>query len=130
VKLTIPIYEGGLRYWDFKEKKENVDQAVLAANDFDQNIRIEVEQAMLEVETTQGVLANLKKQEELAQKNYDIVFSKFKFGAASTVDLNQAISTLDAVKTELTVNKIDFQISLLKLQKAIGIFGREIIPVQ
>jgi len=130
VKLTIPIYEGGLRYWDFKEKKENVDQAVLAANDFDKNIRIEVEQAMLEVETTQGILANLKKQEELAQKNYDIVFSKFKFGAASTVDLNQAISTLDAVKTELTVNKIDFQISLLKLQKAIGIFGREIIPVQ
>ncbi|MCK5545554.1 MAG: TolC family protein, partial [Desulfobulbaceae bacterium] len=128
VQLTIPIYEGGARFLDLKEKKENVIQAELAAKDFNNTIRLEVEEAMLRVKTNESVLVNLEKQEELAQKNYDIVFSKFKFGAAGTVDLNQAISTLDAVKTDLTVKKIDFQISLLKLEKIIGLFARDIIP--
>ena len=128
VQLRIPIYEGGARFLDLKEKKENVLQAELSAKDFNKTIRLEVEEAMLQVKTNESVLVNLEKQEELAQKNYDIVFSKFKFGAATTVDLGQAISTLDAVKTDLTVKKIDFQISILKLEKVIGHFALDIIP--
>lgn len=128
LQLTVPIYHGGARYWDFKEKIETVRQAELSLQNLKKNIGIEVEQALLRVETIEGVLANLQKQEELAQKNYDIIFSKFKFGAASTVDLNQAITTLNTVKTELTVNTVDFQVALLRLQKVIGLFGRQLIP--
>lgn len=128
VQLTVPIYEGGIRFHDLKEKRESVSQAELAARDFYKNIRIEVEEAMLQVKTNESVLVNLEKQEELAKKNYEIVFSKFKYGAASSVDLNQAISTLDAVKSDLAVKRIDLQISLLKLKKAIGLFARDIIP--
>lgn len=127
VQLSIPLYEGGVRYWNFKEKVETVQQAELSLQNLIKNIGIEVEQAQLEVETIEGVLTNLRKQEELAQKNYDVVFSKFKFGAASTVDLNQAITTLNTVKTELTVNTVDFQIALLRLKKVIGLFGMDII---
>jgi outer membrane protein TolC len=128
VQLTIPLYEGGLRHLDVKEKKENIIQAELAARDLNKNIRLEVEEALLQIKTMEGVLDNLRKQEDLARKNYDIVSAKFKFGAASSVDLNQAISTLDAVQTEFVVKKIDLQIAMLKLEKTIGLLGRDLIP--
>ncbi len=130
LNMTMPLFQGGARYWDFKEKTKSIEQAELAMRDSSKNIRIEVEQALLQIETTQGILANLRKQEELAQKNYDIIFSKFKLGAASTVDLNQAITILNNTKTELIVNTFDFQVSLLRLQKVIGLLSQDIIPIQ
>jgi outer membrane protein TolC len=128
VKLKIPLYEGGVHLLDLKEKQESLIQAKLADKDFNKNIRIEVEDAMLHLKTMESDLAHLRKQEELSQKNFDIMFSKFKFGAASSVDLNQAISTLDMVKTQLTVKKFDFQVAILNLKKVIGIFANDILP--
>ncbi|MBE0674902.1 MAG: TolC family protein [Bacteroidales bacterium] len=128
LQLSVPIYEGGLRYWEFEEKTETVMQAELALQNIIKNIGIEVQEVLLQVETIEGIIANLKKQVELAQKSYDVIFSKFKFGAASTVELNQAIAILNTVKTDLTVNTIDFQVALLRLQKVIGLLGQQIIP--
>jgi outer membrane protein TolC len=128
VQLKVPLYEGGARLADLKEKQESLTQAQWAVTDFNKTIRIEVEEAMLRVKTMESDLAHLRKQEELALKNFDIVFAKFKFGAASSVDLNQAIGTLDGVKTELTVKKFDFQVAILNLKKILGLFAKEILP--
>ena len=91
-------------------------------------IKIEVEEASLSVEAHTEVLQNLIKQKELAQKHYDIVFSKFNYGAATSVDISDALRTLAMVKRELTITTYDYQIAILQMEKAIGLFARENLP--
>jgi len=125
--VKVPILEGGLRYWELREKNESLQQAKLSLNDKRRNIRIEVEDTMLTAQNDKSLLFKLQKQVELAQKSYDITFSKFKFGAATIMDVSQAFAALASAKTELINKKYDYQISLLKLDKAEGIFVLDLI---
>jgi outer membrane protein len=125
LRLTIPLYEKGTRIWELKEKKETLRQAELGLEDLDKGIRMEVEEALLNVMTLETVLKNLQKQVQLAQKSYDIVFSKFMSGAASSTDLHDALEALEEAKTQLTTATYDSQVSILNLRKEIGIFANE-----
>ncbi|MHC4455484.1 MAG: TolC family protein [Planctomycetota bacterium] len=127
LRVEIPILEGGLRFLDLKEKHGSLRQAKLALNALKDNIQLEIKDGMLTELTEKSLLANLTKQVELAEKNYEIVFAKFKFGAATSVDLNEALVSLDSARTELIIKKYDYQMTLLSLKKAIGIFASNII---
>ena len=123
--IILPLFEKSSRIWDLKEKQESILQTRLALEDMRKSIRIEVEGAMLTVQTHESILKNLRKQVELAQKNYDIIFSQFEFGSATALDLNQALTTLDSAKTNLITKTYDYQVVLLRLEKAIGMFALE-----
>lgn len=127
VLLKVPIFEGGLRFWDLKEKQTNIAQAELALKDARRAITTEVRNIFLSVKTYKSILNNLKKRFELAQKNYEIVFAKFKFGSTTSTDMNNALVALDSAKTELVVKTYDCQFEILKLEKAIGIFAQDYI---
>ncbi len=82
---------------------------------------------MLTAQNDKSLLFKLQKQVDLAQKSYDIIFSKFKFGAATIMEVSQAFAALASAKTDLINKKYDYQISLLKLDKAEGIFVLDLI---
>jgi len=81
-----------------------------------------VENALVSAQNNKSLLLKLQSQVDLAQKNYDIVFSRFKNGAATMMDVSQAFAALDTNKTNLINTAYDYQISLLNLQQAEGIF--------
>jgi outer membrane protein len=127
VVFKVPIFEGGLRFWELKEKHTNIAQAELALQDVKSTITTEVQDVFLSVKTYHSILSNLKKRLELAQKKYEIIFSKFKFGSATSTELNEALMTLESVKTELITKTYDYQYEILKLEKALGIFAQDYI---
>ncbi len=127
VKVTVPIFEGGIRIWDLKEKQRDIRQARLALDDLKKAIQIEVEDAMLKVQTYESILDNLRKQEELAQENYNIIFKQFKVGLATSLDVTDALTALDSAKTELTTNTYDYQVALLNLERVTGIFATDYV---
>jgi outer membrane protein len=127
VKVTIPIFEGGIRIWDLKEKQKDIRQASLALDDLKKGIEIEVEDAMLAVQTFESILDSLRKQVELAQENYNIIFKQFKVGLATSLDVTDALTALDSAKTELTTKTYDYQVALLNLERVTGLFARDYI---
>ena len=127
VSVKLPVLEGGLRVWEVKEAQESLAQAKLFLDDKRRTIKIEVEDAMLTAQTNKSMVLKLEKQVELSQKNYDITFSKFKFGAATIMDVSQAFAALSSAKTDLTNKTVDYQISLLSIEKAEGIFVLNLI---
>lgn len=127
VMAKMPLAEGGLRVWELKEKNESLLQAKLSLEDKRRTIKTEVEDALLTTQNNKSLLLKLQKQVELAQKSYDIIFSKFKYGAATIMEVSQAFSTLDTAKVNLINKKYDYQISLLSLDKAEGIFVLDLI---
>lgn len=125
LKVSVPIFEGGIRIWDYKEKQKSLNQAILAHDDLKKDIKIEVEDAMLTVETYEGTLDNLRKEVELSEENYHIIFERFKVGLATSLDVTDALTKLDSARTELTTTTYDYQVALLNLKKSIGLFARE-----
>jgi outer membrane protein TolC len=127
VMVKMPLAEGGLRVWELKEKNESLLQAKLSLEDKRRSIKTEVEDALLTTQNNKSLLLTLQKQVELAQKSYDITFSKFKYGAATIMEVSQAFSTLDNAKVDLINKTYDYQISLLSLDKAEGTFVLDLI---
>jgi outer membrane protein len=127
LKINIPIFERSLRIWELKEKQIARRQARLALEEIKKAIKIEIKDSLFKLETYQSLLENLRKQVELAQKNYDIIFIQFKFGSATSLDLNQALTALDSAKTDLIIRTYDYQLAILNLQKAIGLFAMDYI---
>jgi outer membrane protein TolC len=125
IKLRIPIFEGGSRFLDIKEKLKSLQQAEYALKSLEDAIRLEVQDARLTVLTEKSTLANLTKQVELAEKSYEIVFNKFKFGAATSVELNEALVSLDVTRTQFISKTYNYQVAILSLDKAMGIFASD-----
>jgi outer membrane protein len=121
----VPLAEGGLRALELREKQESLQQANLALEDKRRSIRMEVEDALTTAQKTKTLLYRVQRQVDLAQKSYDIIFSKFKFGAATILEVSQAFATLDAAKTDQINKTYDHQVALLQLDKAKGTFVME-----
>lgn len=125
LKLKIPLFDGSLRLWELKEKRRSLRQAKLSLEALEDKIRLEVKEATLNVQTDESVLNNLTKQVELAEKNYDIIFAKFEFGSATSLELDEALTTLGSAKTELITKIYDHQITLLNLERVVGLFAMD-----
>ncbi len=85
ITMNMPILEGKLRICDLREKKESLMQARLNLDASKKKIRMQVQDAILQVDSFQGVLRNLEKQVELAQKNYEIISTQFEYGSATSL---------------------------------------------
>lgn len=127
VRLSLPLWEGGSRTAELAEKKETLAQARLTAVNLKKNIRLDVENARLAMITMTKVLENARQQVETASKNYEIVESQFSHGAATSLDLDQALTALDTAKTQLVNETFNEQIAILQLRKATGLFAKQYI---
>lgn len=125
--IRLPIFDGGLRIWDLKESHLSFQQASLAVEALQKAIPVEVNNALLTTQASESILGNAVKQVDLANKNYDIVFSKFNYGAATSVELSQARTLLEAAQVGRITSYYDYQIDLLELRRSVGLFACEMI---
>ncbi len=123
VALNVPIFEGGLTYVNLKEAGKSIKQAELRVDDLKKQIAIEVEDAYLQVQTLASTLVTLQKQAELAAENYNITFKQFQVGVATSLDVTDALTSLNSARTDLANERYNYQVALLNLQRVTGTFG-------
>jgi outer membrane protein len=128
LNFQVPLFDGGVRELDLQEQQENVTQAKLQLAQLKKNIGIEVRQALLNVETLEATLETLKKEVSLAQENHRITSKQYGVGLATSLDVNTALNTLTQVRTQLIDQTYAYQVALLALDHATGIFAQPYIP--
>ena len=128
LNFQVPLYDGGVRELDLQEQNENLSQAELQLQQLKKNVGIEVRQALLNVETLEATLETLKKEVALAQENHRITSKQYGVGLATSLDVNTALNTLAQVRTQLIDQTYAYQISLLALDHAIGLFAQDYVP--
>lgn len=126
--MQVPIFDGGTRELDLLEQNENLAQAELQVDRLRKDIRVQVKQALLSIETLGATLDTLKKEAALAQENYDITSKQYRVGLATSLDVNTALNALNQVRTQLADQTYQYQLSLLSLDKAVGIFAQAYLP--
>lgn len=124
--LNFPFYEGGLRMAEVKEAKAREKQAALRYDEFKKNIAIEIQRAYLELQTQRGSLAYLEAQRTYARENYHAVSRQFDFGLANSIDVLDATTALVAAEMKMAEAEYIFQVALLKMKKAIGVFLKDV----
>lgn len=128
LNFQVPIFDGGVRELDLQEQNENLAQAQLQADRLRKEIRVEVKNALLTVETLGTTLETLKKEVALAQENYDITSKQYRVGLATSLDLNTSLNALNQVRTQFTDQTYAYQVALLGLDRAVGVFAQDFLP--
>lgn len=127
LNFQVPIFDGGTRELDLQEQEENLSESTFQFDRLKKDVRVEVKQALLDVETLSASLVTLKKEVSLAQENYNITSKQYRVGLATSLDVNTALNSLNQVRTQLTDQTYAYQVALLGLDRAVGVFAQDYV---
>lgn len=127
VALNIPIFEGGLRRAEVGQAEARYRQSSLFYDDLRKTIAIEVDNALLDYQTQQGVLTSLRDQLKFAAENYHSVSRQYEFGLANSIDVIDANTLLLTAERQLTDADFNYRLSLVRLQRTTGVLLRTVM---
>lgn len=127
VKLSVPLFEGGARTQEVREKTITQEQVRSAYTNLTKDIRLEVEESLLMINVQEATLDNIRQQVEAAKKNHQIISARYEFGAATSLENDQAFAALNNARTQLDSEIYNYQMALLKLEKVLGVFNQDLI---
>ncbi len=125
LRLTIPLFEGGLTKAEVSEARSKVRQAELSSDFLQQSIKTEVQEAYVNFKTTMSILDTAKLQMDYAKGNYDAVEGLFTEGLLASLSMIDAEQALTLAEQELMNDGYDRELAVLRLQKAVGTLGKE-----
>jgi len=126
LSLNFPFYDGGLRKVDIREAEAQKRQIDLIYDDQEKKIRVEVENSWLYVGAQKSVIKYLEDQLVFANSNYHAVSKQFEFGLSDSIDIIDANNLLLTSQLKLSDAKYNYQLSLLKLKRAIGALLKDV----
>jgi len=125
LKLSMPLFEGGLMKAEVSEAKSKQRQAELATELLRRSIESDVHEAYINLQTVASVLETAKLQMEYAKTNFDAVEGMFGEGLVPSLSLIDAEQALNMAERELVNATYDQQVLILRLRKSIGKLGKE-----
>ncbi len=124
------FWDGGARRVSRLQQDQRVSQEQLRVQDLERAIRLEVQQALLEVQTLRRNLATLRKEVDLAEENYRTLSKQARVGLSTSLDVSTALNALDQARTELSRQQYDFELAKQRLESVTGTFANEYIQIQ
>lgn len=120
LKLSVPLYEGGLRKADADEAAARARRAELALADLKKSARTDVESAWLDVSAQRGLITSSQNQHDFARENYEAVSRKYEVGLANSTDVIDANTILITAQQRLADARFGYEVALAKLERATG----------
>lgn len=121
VRLTYPIFEGGLRKAELNEAHSKLRQAELRRLGLRRNIEVNVREAVNNLKAIEALIESFRRQLSFAEEDYAMVFEQFKFGVATTLDVIDADVTLTSAQRSLSNAVYDLELAKLDLRYVTGV---------
>ena len=125
LRLTVPIFEGGLMNAEVSEAKSQARQKELSSEFLRNSIESDVEEAYVNLQTVSSVLDTAKLEMDYAKGNYEAVEGLFSEGLLASLSLIDAEQALTMAERELMNAIYDRELAILRLKKSIGMLGKE-----
>ena len=123
LSVNMPIFEGGLRWFNLKEKKMEANQAHLRYERLKKEIETEVKNSYLETQTLKSIISALAKEAELTKQTYEITRERYSVGQSNSIDLMDALNRFNSIRVELSAKSYEYQLALLNIQRVTGTFA-------
>ncbi len=124
ITLDIPL-NTILSRASYAQAKVNLEQSLLRLRDTEQQIFLEVKSAVRAVQTNYERVQAYKAARELAEKTLEAEEEKFRVGISTPYFVLQYQTELTTAQTNELSAIIDYNLSLARLQRAMGINLRE-----
>lgn len=122
INVNIPFLTGGKRELDIKVAGYQIEQSKLDYENLRKSIQEEVKDAWVTVQTLTETIIALKAQVEAAQQGYQDIQSQYKAGTAKSIDVLDALKSLNTARKDLAVQSFGYQVALRRLEQVSGVF--------
>jgi outer membrane protein len=119
--LSFPIFDGLKTSGSIKKSKADYVKNNLAKSQLEDAIRLEVEEAISQIEESKKRLASGQRTIAMAEEGQRVANLRFKNGVGTQLEILSAQSALTQAKTNYVLAVYDYQIALAKYDKAIGL---------
>ncbi len=118
--LSFPLFSGFSTKYQIDEAEANL--AILTANEATvrQAIRLDVQQAYLNVQDTAEQIAMAEMTVVQAQENYDLASGRYRSGVGSPIEVADATIMLNNARAGLNTALCNYRIAQAVLEKSIG----------
>lgn len=121
-RLTIPIFEGGLRLAEYSQARTRLEQSRLNRQRLKKEVGLDVTRAILALEAVTKTLTARQKQHKFSRQNMEMVEKQFTFGVATNIDLLDANQTLITAERDVIQATYNQHVAILNLQRSAGLF--------
>ena len=125
ISMSIPFMTGGQREIDMKTSAMQIQQTRLDYEKLRKSIQEEVKTAWVDVQTLQETIVALKAQVDAAERGYQDLQSQYKAGEAKSIDVLDALKSLNSARKDLAVQSYGYQVALRKLEQVSGVFQEQ-----
>lgn len=122
INISIPFLTGGQRELDIKVAGYQIEQSKLDYENLRKSIQEEVKNSWVAVRTLTETILALKAQVDAAQQGYQDIQSQYKAGTAKSIDVLDALKSLNDARKDLAVQSFGYQVALRKLEQVSGVF--------
>jgi outer membrane protein TolC len=122
VNVTVPIYDGGLRYADLAESGSRLREAEAQRVSLERRIAEDIVDARLTLESARAQRENARNSVELARQNVELVFTQYRAGTATRLELADATTALRSAEAEFVRESVQVQLAALRLARSVGTF--------
>jgi outer membrane protein len=120
LQLQFPLFEGGLQLAKVREANSQLQAAALNTEYLQMSIKVEVRNAMRDVQTLAGVVEQYTAQVAFAKENYELTSRQFAVGLATNLDVLDANGTLLSAEQQLAAATFDHDVAVLRVYKSLG----------
>lgn len=120
IALSIPLFQGGTRYFKEKQAKIGIEQLQYQRDDLERNLRMQVQAARDNIEKSVKQVASNKEGVRQAEKAYVIMRKSFEIGSATFVELNDADLALTNSKLAYNQAIYDYLTAKAELNMVLG----------
>ncbi|WP_242917658.1 TolC family protein [Pontibacter liquoris] len=120
LKLSVPIFDGLRKDSQIKQSQLEIQKLDMDIQKFNKNTRVELTNAISQMQNSQNAIAAQADNVNLAQEVYDTTNKLYKEGISPLTDLLDAEVALREAKTNLNKEKLKYQVAQLSYLKAQG----------
>lgn len=121
--LTIPLYDGGMRYAELDSAESQIRQAQIRIEQTKASIRSEIRQDWLSLESAEANLEKAQKALELAEEQAELSKVSFEAGAITNLEVLDANHLVFLSEVSLAQLELQYQLAIMKLEKAVRMFN-------
>lgn len=120
--LTVPLYDGGLRYAMLDEARSRIREAVLRLEQTRANITSEIRQNWLKMEMAEANLNKARRAVELAREQVELANTAFEAGSTTNLEVLDANHMLFASQLNEASEQLDLQLAILRLSRSVKMY--------
>jgi outer membrane protein TolC len=121
--LSVPLYDGGLRYAYLRESDSLIREATLQLQEKERQIKSEIRQLWLNMETAEANLVKARRSVELAKRQVELAKASYEAGTITNLEVLDANYMLFISEVSEAQEELNRNLAILRLQKSVRMFS-------